>query len=292
MDARRYDGVARRLAMGVSRRQIVKSFVGGAIGLGAIGRADTVVAQETCVCEDYCMYESYDDEGNCSCDICAICCDGSCSTEEECPCGDCGPYSCCDGACVDRYNDPDHCGACGNACGERQICVGGACICPEGWTDCAGVCANLAAEPTHCGACGNACPAGLVCTSGTCVCDAGGIMCGAVCVDPTTDPHNCGACGVTCAVEHVCSAGTCLPRADPEPPKEVPPPSTGGGPAPTAPAPVDATAPVSAPVTLPNTGSGPNASPPGDGFLPVLSAAAAGATLAAWLRLREAREDA
>lgn len=117
--------------------------------------------------------------------------------------------SCCNGACIDTSNDALNCGACGLACiGIGQICVQGACQCPNGMTNCDGECVFLGDDPKNCGSCGNVCPAGQWCDGGDCACPIGQTLCNGACVDLTTDPNNCGACGHGCA-SGTCTNGTC-----------------------------------------------------------------------------------
>lgn len=42
----------------------------------------------------------------------------------------------CDGILADVSEDPEHCGNCGNRCGEDQDCQDGECACPDGLTRC------------------------------------------------------------------------------------------------------------------------------------------------------------
>jgi hypothetical protein len=127
----------------------------------------------------------------------------------------------CDGACVDLRVDPAHCGACGHACAEGELCSAGACAleCAAPLVACAeengARCASLAADPRHCGACGGPCPAGTVCSAATCLpsCLAPETACssgaGAWCADLSTDALDCGACGNACAPGSACVDGTC-----------------------------------------------------------------------------------
>ncbi len=43
-------------------------------------------------------------------------------------CGD--AFTECGGRCVSTDRDPDHCGACGHACGGEYRCQRGECVCP------------------------------------------------------------------------------------------------------------------------------------------------------------------
>src|SRR6056297_1151546 len=78
---------------------------------------------------------------------------------------DMGPPECtdeealCGGDCVVLESDPDHCGACENACGGEQLCFGGECLddCPAGLTDCGGDCVDLNSDEASCGACDFSC---------------------------------------------------------------------------------------------------------------------------------------
>jgi len=120
----------------------------------------------------------------------------------------------CGGTCVDLTNDPDHCNACGAACGIGQLCDSGLC-CDAQESNCGGTCVNLSDSTTDCGACGNACIVGQTCQNDTCtcrlyqsLCDVGGEP---ACLNTQVDPNNCGGCGVQCDVDggEVCSAGQC-----------------------------------------------------------------------------------
>ena len=77
----------------------------------------------------------------------------------------------CGDGCVDLDNDPQHCGACDNACDDDEVCDQGACatICGEGLTPCDGACVDLDVNPDHCGGCGVACLEGEVCVEGACL---------------------------------------------------------------------------------------------------------------------------
>lgn len=86
----------------------------------------------------------------------------------------------CDGQCVawDDLDDEANCGACGNRCDDREVCVGG-------------------------GQCGYGC----ACTSGAASCDAEPPACE---TRLSTDGANCGACGVRCGPGWPCVGGACV----------------------------------------------------------------------------------
>jgi hypothetical protein len=141
------------------------------------------------------------------------------------------PRVICARRCVDPSSDPAHCGGCGVACAQGQVCAGGRCdnACPEGQFRCDDRCVPLAIDRANCGACGNACPAGRVCSQGRCelscgpmyaACEApvvdagardGGLAspAGPYCTDTRTDELNCGACGTRCPPGNLCAGGAC-----------------------------------------------------------------------------------
>ncbi len=151
----------------------------------------------------------------------------------------------CNVTCVYLNSDPANCGACGNPCQPRAVCVPidggttGQCECqqgealPDGGTTillCNGTCTDITTDPGNCGGCAGS--GGAVCGSGQ-VCapnDAGGgvcqtscgtaVECNGACVNLSSDPANCGACGNACAQGYGChptpngpTQGSCLPDA-------------------------------------------------------------------------------
>jgi hypothetical protein len=113
----------------------------------------------------------------------------------------------CGDQCIDLGTDPGHCGACGRACLEGQICRDGACgdTCEPGLVDCDGDCVDLFSDPRHCGVCGNACPepthARSTCVGGRC-----GYECLAGWTDGNGDPAD--GCEEGCVVankEELCN---------------------------------------------------------------------------------------
>jgi hypothetical protein len=125
-----------------------------------------------------------------------------------------------DGCEVDGRSDPDHCGACGNACpapiNAARTCDG-TCgfTCLAGFGDCDGDAANgcetdLSTAAAHCGSCGNACAAppsadarcegstcGFSCRAGYGDCD--GSAANGCEEDLLTSVQHCGGCGNDCS---------------------------------------------------------------------------------------------
>ena len=65
----------------------------------------------------------------------------------------------CGGECVDIRSEPAHCGECGRACPEGEVCALGECRgdCPDPLVSCGRACVDLQIDPRHCGVCDNAC---------------------------------------------------------------------------------------------------------------------------------------
>lgn len=103
-----------------------------------------------------------------------LACVGDEARVDECPSGDClecsGGTERCGDVCVDKANDPAHCGACDNACPAGKVCSQGACgdMCGGGTLLCDGLCVDTASSLEHCGDCGNACDANEQCMGGSC----------------------------------------------------------------------------------------------------------------------------
>ncbi|HSY21020.1 MAG TPA: hypothetical protein VK841_02845, partial [Polyangiaceae bacterium] len=150
-----------------------------------------------------------------------LCSSGSCVASCTVPLANCGT-----GRCVDRSDDPNHCGTCSTVCpasaGNVATCSSGSCgtaapTCPQGETLCNGAClADMTSDPNNCGSCGHACPSGnagapAVCAHSQCItgCPAGFSLCGTTCVVTSADVNNCGSCGNACASGDVCQQGAC-----------------------------------------------------------------------------------
>jgi hypothetical protein len=106
-------------------------------------------------------------------------------------CGECGnkcgdDRECCDGACVDLSSNHDHCSMCGTSCGADEKCCDSTCTAPV-------------FDPANCGACGHACGPTDACCNGECV-------------DILSDEDDCGGCNAPCdAATQTCIEGTCSP---------------------------------------------------------------------------------
>jgi hypothetical protein len=74
----------------------------------------------------------------------------------------------CGNACVNPFDSPSHCGACGSSCAGEQLCLDGACACPAGRFECAGGCVDLQTDAANCGDCNHRCQAGP-CAEGRCL---------------------------------------------------------------------------------------------------------------------------
>lgn len=123
----------------------------------------------------------------------------------------------CGKVCVNASSDAQHCGGCGNQCGNGAACTWGVCTnpgpgaCPSGQIRCGGQCVNLASDESHCGGCGNHCQGDLTCLGGTCGCaGAGDSRCGNSCVNLQTDDDHCGTCGNECTGSQTCQNGACV----------------------------------------------------------------------------------
>lgn len=111
---------------------------------------------------------------------------------------------------VDLSSNPDHCGECDEACGSRQECLNGNCVCEQGTQACDGGCVDFESNSDHCGSCNAACPSEASCRDGSCRCDDSDLdLCSGECVDTTSDGDHCGGCGEACAAGASCDDGSC-----------------------------------------------------------------------------------
>ena len=224
MDNSTFDAVARAVAAGSSRRQVLRLLAIGTVTAWLPGRAGAAARQDCAAagltdCAGVCTDLSSD---LFNCGGCGIVCEGcAAGASPQVDIGCVAPFvDCGGGGCVDLSSDPNNCGGCGVVC---QGCAGGACPqvslgCVSPLVECAGLCADLSSDPNHCGACGNACASG-VCGGGICNqvgCDPGFTYCEAfgACYDLTSDATHCGECDITCpsggASAHECIEGNCV----------------------------------------------------------------------------------
>lgn len=160
MDQRKFDDLTRTLALGKSRRTVIKGLFGGVVGTIAIaGRpAYGALAQDAC--------ESHEDCGEgeiCCADVCRVmeCCIDNPNPNETCDEGT---------SCFEGYCDPIVLG-CGNddECAGDEICCEGVCAAIE--------CCIGDADPNA------RCPEGTTCFEGYCdlICDIAGCDDGECC---------------------------------------------------------------------------------------------------------------
>jgi hypothetical protein len=121
MDDPSFDTLAKRVASGSSRRDVIKvilgSAAGGALSLaGALGLRDVAAA-----CKGYLQ----------SCKTGTDCCSGYCHPNKRCNCPPNTAY--CSGNCVAKsqfQSDINNCGSCGKRCRSDGACVNGICTLP------------------------------------------------------------------------------------------------------------------------------------------------------------------
>jgi hypothetical protein len=160
----------------------------------------------------------------------------------------CAPFRLCDNACVDTQSNAKHCGACGAAIADGQICSMGAAVRADVGcgmrTLCNGGCVDTNTHPLFCGGCDVACETSQRCAMGRCECGAPLKNCAGVCrecctnsdcpgdrtcsegvcvlhcaapfsqckddcVDLKTDAKNCNTCGNDCGPGGTCANGSC-----------------------------------------------------------------------------------
>lgn len=142
----------------------------------------------------------------------------------------------CGELCVDLQSDPQHCGACNNACAAGQACVAGMCTFdfdggPRDGDVLDGELRDGEPEDTlfifdgdypdgylHDGQLPDGqLPDGQL-PDGSVSCDdceLPNLCCAGRCVDPLTDHAHCGGCGMACDVSETCEDGSCEPICDP-----------------------------------------------------------------------------
>jgi hypothetical protein len=225
-----WDELSKSLAeQAVPRRETLRRIgvvLGGAL-LGPFGLG-TAWAGRPDPCKSFCRCSKKAQQNQCL----AAC--KACKGNTSRLCGRCGSYACCasgltccGGACVDLFDDFNHCGACAAPCDypapyEEGACVWGECVywCVEGALDCNGRCVPVQSDPRNCGACGHVCPPSApYCIQGTCRgnttgCPGGQTYCSGACYDLYNDSNNCGtSCEnrVACGIYMTCTGGVCVP---------------------------------------------------------------------------------
>src|SRR5215213_11058684 len=84
----------------------------------------------------------------------------------------------CNGVCVDKQTNKNHCGRCRIQCKDKETCCGGDCV-------------RLKKNENHCGSCGNSCKDKETC-------------CGGDCVRLKKNENHCGSCGNSCKDKETC----------------------------------------------------------------------------------------
>lgn len=247
MDGRQIDAIARALAHGRSRRDLLRSAGAGLAGTALFsGRAASAAPDR---CAVYCADQPGPRKASCkqACQHCAGDVSRVCQTPTA-------------FVCVDTQTDPQNCGACGVVCPSGTTCEGGTCACDRG-CETAG---NCQVGGVSCGQAGFGCVV-VETTSEACFCadvqiggfptcatdqdcldffgpDSGAVCqsmqtwdcgcgeprpnwcqrpcpvplecppgqtdCGGTCVDVQSDPVNCGGCGNYCPTGR-CAQGAC-----------------------------------------------------------------------------------
>lgn len=142
---RELDDIARELARGeISRRGALKRLIGAGAGVGALfGPASLSDALAGGRCRNgrvrckgkCCPRGARCKRGRCRCPKGSVKCNGRCCPKgARCRNGRCrcprGTKKC-NGRCIDFSSSLRHCGACGNACADGQVCADGVCTTPE-----------------------------------------------------------------------------------------------------------------------------------------------------------------
>ena len=182
MDGQRFDDLTRVLAIGVSRRGVLRGMAGvlaTALGLRTVRARAQQVKQPLChatgdPANPYVVIEVAEPAWETHFGH------GDTPYVDCCTDGDCGSGgACCNGTCIDTTVDLSNCGGCGMACTTAVS---------NATATCAG------------GVCGFACTGSLT-------------ACGETCIDTGTNLANCGGCGVTCTppanATATCTAGQC-----------------------------------------------------------------------------------
>jgi hypothetical protein len=128
---------------------------------------------------------------------------------DSCPEG----LSACSGQCVDLEHDEDHCGACGNACGPQQSCLGGECVS-------SGIGGGGGGGGASAGGTGGVGGAAGENAAGSAGQGGEGGMSPPICEPPFDTPEQCGSCDVQCPADkplcgQVGGGYACQPMCEP-----------------------------------------------------------------------------
>jgi hypothetical protein len=198
-----FDELAKDLAQGVSRREVLWRAAGGLMGamLASVGMQRAWGDPNPCA--TFCRGLPSFQRRNCN-NACKQC--GG-NTQNVCPSLDSEKVACCSqgtgccsGACT-TLGTNQNCSGCGNVCTGGSSCVNGTCQCPTDQRFCPG--------GTTCCAITRAC-----CDGGVC-CGLDESCCGGKCVNTQTSTSNCGLCGKSCNPGETCVAGACRCGSNP-----------------------------------------------------------------------------
>ena len=191
-----FDAVARAVAAGASRRQVLRLLAIGTVTAWLPGRAGAAPARQDCA--------------------------GMGLT-------DCG------GVCVDISSDPFNCGGCGLAC-ESGVCEGGGCSplqvnigCVSPLVDCGGGgCVDLSSDPFNCGGCGvvcEGCAGGDLPLRSVSAASSPLVECAGLCADLNSDPttvERVATSARAASVEEGSATRSAAPRASPSARRSAP----------------------------------------------------------------------
>ena len=146
MDGGRFDGAAKALARGVSRRAVLRGLLGGVVATAAARALPSAACtppgpRNFCNADSECCGTSRCLLGACTCPTGTKACGDRCIAQAD----TCGPSYCpagfaaCGTRCVDSSRDRANCGGCGRSCAVGQSCSNGRC-CPKGRVFCDGRC--------------------------------------------------------------------------------------------------------------------------------------------------------
>lgn len=214
-------------------------------GSCAAGYADCINGKQVDGCETNIDSGSITHCGGCNMacstnNITAACSGGQCTGTCAAGFDNCGADKRANGCAINKTNDKNNCGACGNICENKAnvataTCASSACVvstCDGDYKDCNttgsdGCEIDSATNADNCGACGTVCSSnhmasrtcGAKLCNGTCATDYldcnGNKQSDGCEINKTNDANNCGSCGNVCATvlagvaTATCEASTC-----------------------------------------------------------------------------------